>query len=124
MTKTRQNPWRKWKVSAIATLAVAGLFQYVRSSDAFDAAYAAAKGLDSTDVSSSDGQNRDDVMDEWHGDFRAGQRSGMQEGRNTLPERSYTDGSDADRSYSQGSQGTGWGSGYDSGSYQSRTGAS
>lgn len=124
MTKTRQDPWTKWKISAIATLAVAGLFQYVRSSDAFDAAYAAANGSDATDVSSSDGQYRDDVMDEWHGDFRAGQRSGMQDGRNAVPERSYTDGSDADRSSSQGSQGTGSGSGYDSGSYQSRTGAS
>jgi len=124
MTKSRQDPWRKWKISAIATLAVAGLFQYVRSSDAFDAAYAAAKGTDSTDVSSSDGQSRDDVMDEWHGDFRAGQRSGMRDGRSTVPERSYTDGSDADRSSSPGSQGTGSGSGYDSGNYQSRTGAS
>lgn len=65
MTRRKRNQWRKWQASAAATLTVAALFQYVRTSDAFDAAYAAANGTDTGITASTQADSRDDVMDEW-----------------------------------------------------------
>lgn len=68
MARRNRNQWRKWQASAAATLTVAALFQYVRTSDAFDAAYAAANGTDTGVTASTQLDSRDDVMDEWSPD--------------------------------------------------------
>lgn len=47
MARRKRNEWRRWQASAAATLTVAALFQYVRTSDAFDVAYASANKADS-----------------------------------------------------------------------------
>ncbi|CAI6082954.1 hypothetical protein PAECIP112173_03739 [Paenibacillus sp. JJ-100] len=47
MARRKRNEWRRWQASAAATLTVAALFQYVRTSDAFDIAYASANKADS-----------------------------------------------------------------------------
>lgn len=65
MARRKQNQWRKWQASAAATLTVAALFQYVRTSDAFDVAYASANGSDAGIMTSAQQDSRDDVMHEW-----------------------------------------------------------
>ncbi|MCM3175180.1 hypothetical protein [Paenibacillus sp. MER 99-2] len=73
MMKKKRNQWRKWQASAAATLAVAALFQYVRSSDAFDVAYASANGIDTSNTPNNVVATRDDVMDEWNNVERTAQ---------------------------------------------------
>ncbi|MEO2206348.1 hypothetical protein ABGV42_21745 [Paenibacillus pabuli] len=111
MNRKKRNQWRKWQASAIATLTVAALFQYVRSSDAFDAAYAAANGTDTDSLSVSQSNTRDDVMDEWAGGFVPNQEEEQRD-------RSRSYGRDFSQSDQESDSGTG------SGSYQSRTGTS
>ncbi|MEO2257179.1 hypothetical protein ABGV43_09745 [Paenibacillus amylolyticus] len=138
MTRRKRNQWRKWQASAAATLTVAALFQYVRTSDAFDIAYAAANGTDTSVTASSQVDTRDDVMDEWinsttdsnnwntqgnnnddsqyNGTSDSTQSAGPDQNMNN--ERSYLD-SERISQHNQDSD-----SGYNSGNYQSRTGAS
>jgi len=111
MNRKKRNQWRKWQASAIATLTVAALFQYVRSSDAFAAAYAAANGTDTDSLSASQSNTRDDVMDEWTGALVPNQEEAQRD-----RSRSYG------RDFSQFDQESDYGTG--SGSYQSRTGTS
>ncbi|WP_336765417.1 hypothetical protein [Paenibacillus sp. USHLN196] len=130
MTRRKRNQWRKWQASAAATLTVAALFQYVRTSDAFDVAYAAANGTDTSVTASCQVDTRDDVMDEWissttdnnnndrqdNGTSDSTQAAGSNQSMSN--KGSYTD---AQR-FGQNNQDTD--SGYSSGNYQSRTGAS
>ncbi|WP_390586657.1 hypothetical protein [Paenibacillus illinoisensis] len=95
----------------MATLTVAALFQYVRSSDAFDAAYAASNGTDTDSLSASQSNTQDDVMDEWTGSFVPNQEE-------EHGDRSRSYGRNFGQSDGESDFGTG------SGSYQSRTGAS
>lgn len=130
MTRKKRNQWRKWQASAAATLTVAALFQYVRTSDAFDVAYAAANGNDISSTASTQIDAQDDVMDEWtnHTD----NSDASSNGGNSLDEGT-TDGSKAIGPNQDRSSG-GWiinqnsnqdtDSGYSRGNYQSRTGAS
>lgn len=108
MMKKKRNQWRKWQASAAATLAVAALFQYVRSSDAFDVAYASANGIEPSNTPNSEVATRDDVMDEWDYNRTYSSDSGLQYnqdyGNNQQNQQNDS------RSYR--------------GSYQSRTGAS
>ncbi|WP_434749684.1 hypothetical protein [Paenibacillus amylolyticus] len=107
MTRRTRNQWRKWQASAAATLTVAALFQYVRTSDAFDTAYAAAKGADTGVTASTSVGSRDDVMDEWS------------------PEGADQHSEDANsRSQQFGQHDWNADSGISSGNYRSRTGAS
>lgn len=131
MTRKKRNQWRKWQASAAATLTVAALFQYVRTSDAFDVAYAAANGTDISSTASSQIDAQDDVMDEWtnntdsHSDASSNEGDSLDEGT--------TDESNA-IGPNQGRSSGGWitdqisnqdtDSGYSRGNYQSRTGAS
>ncbi|UPK42934.1 hypothetical protein [Paenibacillus pabuli] len=141
MTRKKRNQWRKWQASAAATLTVAALFQYVRTSDAFDAAYAAANGTDiSSTASSTQVDTQDDVMNEWmnstdNTDTDSSSKVSSNEGYSL--DEGTTDGSN-DRSRAivpnQGRSSGGWitdqssnqdtDSGYSRGNYQSRTGAS
>ncbi|WP_342570916.1 hypothetical protein MKY85_23830 [Paenibacillus sp. FSL R5-0749] len=138
MTRKKRNQWRKWQASAAATLTVAALFQYVRTSDAFDVAYAAANGTDTSVTASSQVDTRDDVMDEWfnsttdssnwstqdndnddsqyNGTTDNTQSAGPDQSMNN--ERRYSD-SERPSQHNQDSD-----SGYSSGNFQSRTGAS
>lgn len=111
MNRKKRNQWRKWQASAMATLTVAALFQYVRSSDAFDVAYAAANGTDTDSLPAGQSNTHDDVMDEWAGSFVQNQ-----EEEHGDRSRSYS------RDFSQSDRVSDSGTG--SGSYQSRTGAS
>ncbi|WP_367073001.1 hypothetical protein [Paenibacillus pabuli] len=111
MNRKKRNQWRKWQASAMATLTVAALFQYVRSSDAFDVAYAAANGTDTDSLPASQSNTRDEVMDEWTDSFVPNQEEEQHE-----RSRSYS------RDFSQSDGESDFGIG--SGSYQSRTGAS
>ncbi|MGG4129538.1 hypothetical protein ABEW19_14760 [Paenibacillus illinoisensis] len=111
MNRKKRNQWRKWQATAMATLAVAALFQYVRSSDAFDVAYAAANGTDTDSLPASQSNTRDDVMDEWTGSFVPNQEE-------EHGDRSRSYGRNFGQSDGESDFGTG------SGSYQSRTGAS
>ena len=108
MMKKKRNQWRKWQASAAATLAVAALFQYVRSSDAFDVAYASANGIEPSNTPNSEVATRDDVIDEWNNSRTDISDPGLQYnqdyGNNQQNQQNDS------RSYS--------------GSYQSRTGAS
>ncbi|MEK3825044.1 hypothetical protein [Paenibacillus sp. FSL K6-1558] len=110
MTRRKRNQWRKWQASAAATLTVAALFQYVRTSDAFDVAYAAANGTDTGITASTRVDSRDDVMDEWSPDG-TGQYNWGTDG--------YSVGSNQNQANSLRS-----GSESNHGNYQSRTGAS
>jgi len=138
MNRRKQNQWRKWQASAAATLTVAALFQYVRTSDAFDVAYAAANGTDTSITASSQVDTHDDVMDEWinsttdsnnwntqDNDNDDSQYNGTSDSTQSAwpdqsmsNERSYSD-SERISQHNQDSD-----SGTSSGSYQSRTGAS
>jgi hypothetical protein len=130
MTRKKRNQWRKWQASAAATLTVAALFQYVRTSDAFDVAYAAANGNDISSTASTQINAQDDVMDEWTNNTDSHSNASSNEGNNL--DQGMTDGSTANVP-NQGSSG-GWitdqssnedtDSGYSRGNYQSRTGAS
>ncbi|RAW10362.1 MULTISPECIES: hypothetical protein [Paenibacillus] len=130
MTRKKRNQWRKWQASAAATLTVAALFQYVRTSDAFDVAYAAANGNDISSTASTQINAQDDVMDEWTNNTDSHSNASSNEGNNL--DRGTTEGSIANVP-NQGSSG-GWitdqssnedtDSGYSRGNYQSRTGAS
>ncbi|MFX3647007.1 MAG: hypothetical protein ACE3K2_00550 [Paenibacillus sp.] len=141
MTRKKRNQWRKWQASAAATLTVAALFQYVRTSDAFDMAYAAANGTD-TSIASNQTDTRDDVMDEWtnsttdnnnwktqdndnDNDNDGSQYNGTSDSTQAArPDQSMSNRgnySDSQR-FGQNNQDTD--SGYSSGNYQSRTGAS
>lgn len=138
MTRRKRNQWRKWQASAAATLTVAALFQYVRTSDAFDVAYAAANGTDTSVTSSSQVDARDDVMDEWTSstadsnnwnaqgiDNKDSQDKGTSDSTQAArPDQSMSNkGNYSDRQrYVQNNQDTD--SGYSSGNYQSRTGVS
>lgn len=108
MMKKKRNQWRKWQASAAATLAVAALFQYVRSSDAFDVAYASANGIEPSNTPNSEVATRDDVMDEWNYSRTDSSDSGLQ--YNQDDRNNQQNQQNDSRSYS--------------GSYQSRTGAS
>lgn len=108
MMKKKRNQWRKWQASAAATLAVAALFQYVRSSDAFDVAYASANGIEPSNTPNSEVATRDDVMDEWNNSRTDSSDSGLQ--YNQDYRKNQPNQQNDSRSYS--------------GSYQSRTGAS
>ncbi|MEK4664480.1 hypothetical protein MHH93_21610 [Priestia sp. FSL H7-0729] len=138
MTRRKRNQWRKWQASAAATLTVAALFQYVRTSDAFDVAYAAANGTDTSVTASSQVGTRDDVMDEWISSTTDSHNWNTQDNDNkdsqdngtsgntqaTQPDRTMSNKgsySDAQR-FGQSNQDTD--SGTSSGNYQSRTGAS
>ncbi|MCP1186299.1 hypothetical protein [Paenibacillus sp. 1781tsa1] len=133
MTRKKRNQWRKWQASAAATLTVAALFQYVRTSDAFDVAYAAANGTDTSVTASSHVDTQDDVMDEWINSTTDSNNWNTQDNDNDDSQYNGTsDSTQADRpdqsmsnrgSYSD-SQRFGQDSGYSSGNYQSRTGAS
>jgi len=138
MTRRKRNQWRKWQASAAATLTVAALFQYVRTSDAFDVAYASANGTDTSVTASSQVDTRDDVMDEWISSTTDSRNWNTQDNDNNDSQDNGTSDSTqsagADQSmsdkgsysdsqrYGQNNQGTD--SGYSSGNYQSRTGAS
>ncbi|MDQ0660632.1 hypothetical protein [Paenibacillus sp. W2I17] len=138
MTRRKRNQWRKWQASAAATLTVAALFQYVRTSDAFDVAYAAANGTDTSVTASSQVDTHDDVMDEWINSTTDSNNWNTQDNDNddsqyngtsdstqaAQPDQSVSNKdnySDSQR-FGQNNQSTD--SGYSSGSYQSRTGAS
>ncbi|PQP80842.1 hypothetical protein C0Q44_24110 [Paenibacillus sp. PCH8] len=138
MTRRKRNQWRKWQASAAATLTVAALFQYVRTSDAFDVAYAATNGSDTSVTSSSQMEARDDVMDEWissttdshnwntqDNDNKDSQDNGTSDSRQSagLDQGMSNKGSYLERQrFGPNNQSTD--SGYSSGNYQSRTGAS
>ncbi|WP_458123871.1 hypothetical protein [Paenibacillus sp. Z3-2] len=138
MTRRKRNQWRKWQASAAATLTLAALFQYVRTSDAFEVAYAAANGTDTSVTASSQVNTRDDVMDEWissttdsnnwntqGNDNNDNQDNGTSDSSQAaVPNQSMSNKgsySDAQR-FGQNNQDAN--SGYSSGNYQSRTGAS
>lgn len=138
MTRRKRNQWRKWQASAAATLTVAALFQYVRTSDAFDVAYAAVNGTDTNVTASSQVDTHDDVMDEWinsttdsnnwntqDNDNNDSQYNGTSDSTQAAqPDQSVSNKdnySDSQR-FGQNNQSTD--SGYSSGSYQSHTGAS
>ncbi|WP_145325230.1 hypothetical protein [Paenibacillus xylanexedens] len=138
MTRRKRNQWRKWQASAAATLTVAALFQYVRTSDAFDVAYAVANGTDTSVTASSQVNTRDDVMDEWISSTTDNNNWNTQDNDNNDRQDNGTSDSteaagsnqsmgnkgsysDAQR-FGQNNQDTD--SGYSSGNYQSRTGAS
>lgn len=93
MTRKKRNQWRKWQASAAATLTVAALFQYVRTSDAFDVAYAAANGTDISSTASTQIDAQDDVMDEWTNHTDTNSNASSNEG-DSLDEGT-TDGSNA-----------------------------
>ncbi|MDQ0172144.1 hypothetical protein [Paenibacillus tundrae] len=135
--KAKRNQWRKWQASAAATLVVAALFQYVRSSDAFDVAYASANGTDTSNTINSEVATRDDVIDEWDNsrtnssspslqynqDYGNNQSRGGGDGSSGLaPYSNYSrtapSGNSTDKQNQQNDSRT------FSGSYQSRTGAS
>ncbi|WP_342552563.1 hypothetical protein [Paenibacillus sp. FSL R7-0652] len=59
MARRNRNQWRKWQASAAAALTAAALFQYVRTSDAFDTAYAASNSRDKDVTASQIDQNAD-----------------------------------------------------------------
>ncbi|MGF9700799.1 hypothetical protein [Paenibacillus sp. MABNR03] len=111
MNRTKRNQWRKWQASAFATLTVAALFQYVRTSDAFDVAYAASSGTDIDGLSASQMDSRDDVIDEWTGSLAPNH-----EEEQNNQSRLY--GKDIGQPEEEADSGTG------RGSYQSRTGVS
>ncbi|PZT57095.1 hypothetical protein [Paenibacillus silvae] len=126
MARRKQNKWRKWQASAAATLTVAAIFQYVRTSDAFDTAYAAANGTDTGVMSSTQTDSRDDVMDEWSPDstdsygwntdgYAADSNQEQTDQSGTMPDNRVDRGSLGSRSSDSGSS---------SGNYRSRTGAS
>lgn len=131
MTRKKRNQWRKWQASAAATLTVAALFQYVRTSDAFDVAYAAANGSDISSTASTQVDTQDDVMDEWtnntdnspNASSNEGYSSdeGTNEGSNAIiPDQGRSSGGwISDQSSNQDAD-----SGFSRGNYQSRTGAS
>ncbi|MFC9711759.1 hypothetical protein ACFTRD_26810 [Paenibacillus sp. NPDC056933] len=131
MTRKKRNQWRKWQASAAATLTVAALFQYVRTSDAFDAAYATANGTDTSSTASTQVDTQDDVMDEWmnstdnrsNGPSNEGydQDEGATDGTNAIvPDQDRSSGGwNSSQSSNQDTD-----SGYSRGNYQSRTGAS
>ncbi|MGV2886469.1 MULTISPECIES: hypothetical protein [Paenibacillus] len=131
MTRKKRNQWRKWQASAAATLTVAALFQYVRTSDAFDVAYAAANGTDISNTASTQIDAQDDVMDEWTNNTDSNSDASSNEGYSL--DEGTTDGSTAIGS-NQGRSSGSWitdqnsnqdtDSGYSRGNYQSRTGAS
>ncbi|MGC5774973.1 hypothetical protein [Paenibacillus pabuli] len=131
MTRKKRNQWRKWQASAAATLTVAALFQYVRTSDAFDAAYAAANGTDISSTASTQVDTQDDVMDEWTNNTNNHSNPPSNEGYSA--DEGTTDGSHTtvpDQGRSSGSWISGQSSnqdtdsGYSGGHYESRTGAS
>ncbi|MFS0860164.1 hypothetical protein [Paenibacillus taichungensis] len=131
MTRKKRNQWRKWQASAAATLTVAALFQYVRTSDAFDVAYAAANGTDISSTASTQIDAQDDVMDEWTNNTDNNSDASSNEGYSL--DEGTTDGSTAIGS-NQGRSSGSWitdqnskqdtDSEYSRGNYQSRTGAS
>ncbi|MEY8740177.1 hypothetical protein [Paenibacillus tundrae] len=106
--KAKRNQWRKWQASAAATLAVAALFQYVRSSDAFDVAYASANGIEPSNTPNSEVATRDDVIDEWDNSRT----------NSSSPSLQYNQDYGNNQQHQQNDSRT------FSGSYQSRTGAS
>ncbi|UOK62704.1 hypothetical protein ACMX2M_31040 [Paenibacillus polymyxa] len=138
MTRRKRNQWRKWQASAAATLTVAALFQYVRTSDAFDVAYAAANGTDTSVTASSQVDTHDDVMDEWinsttdsnnwntqDNDNNDSQYNGTSDSTQAaLPDQSTSNKGNYSDSQRVGQNNQGTDSGYSSGNYQSRTGSS
>ncbi|MDR6719630.1 hypothetical protein [Paenibacillus sp. 2003] len=138
MTRRKRNQWRKWQASAAATLTVAALFQYVRTSDAFDIAYAAANGTDTSVTASSQVDTRDDVMDEWinsttdsnnwntqDNDNNDSQYNGTTDSTQAArPDQSVSNKDNYSDSQRIGQNNQGTDPGYSSGNYQSRTGAS
>jgi hypothetical protein len=131
MTRKKRNQWRKWQASAAATLTVAALFQYVRTSDAFDIAYAAANGNDISSTASTRVDTQDDVMDEWTDNTDSISNAPSNEGYSL--DEGTDDGTNAIVP-NQGRSTGGWmsdqssnqdtDSDYSRGNYQSRTGAS
>ncbi|WP_440112124.1 hypothetical protein [Paenibacillus sp. QZ-Y1] len=95
MTRRKRNQWRKWQASAAATLTVAALFQYVRTSEAFDVTYAAANGTDTSIASSSQVDASDDVTDEWISSTMGMNRSNTQDNDNDSQDNGTTDGTNA-----------------------------
>ncbi|MBB6020675.1 hypothetical protein HNR77_001737 [Paenibacillus sp. JGP012] len=136
MARRKQNKWRKWQASAAATLTVAAIFQYVRTSDAFDTAYAAANGTDTGVMSSTQTDSRDDVMDEWSPDstdsyswntdgYVADSNQEQTDQSGTMPDDRVDRGSSGSRSQQFGQSDRSSDSGSSSsGNYRSRTGAS
>ncbi|WP_339297859.1 hypothetical protein MKY92_23755 [Paenibacillus sp. FSL R5-0623] len=138
MTRRKRNQWRKWQASAAATLTVAALFQYVRTSDAFDVAYAAANGTDTNVTASNQVNTHDDVMDEWinsttdsnnwntqDNDNNDSQYNGTSDSTQAAgPDQSTSNEGNYSDSQRIGQNNQGTDSGYSSGNYQSRTGAS
>ncbi|MCF7757583.1 hypothetical protein KQ941_24395 [Paenibacillus xylanexedens] len=138
MTRRKRNQWRKWQASAAATLTVAALFQYVRTSDAFDVAYAAANGTDTSVTASNQVDTHDDVMDEWinsttdsnnwntqDNDNNDSQYNGTSDSTQAArPDQSTGNKGNYSDSQRIGQNNQDTDSGYSSGNYQSRTGLS
>lgn len=113
-------------------------FQYVRTSDAFDVAYTAANGTDTSVTASSQVDTHDDVMDEWintttdsnnwntqDNDNNDSQYNGTSDSTQAArPDQSSSNEGNYSDSQRIGQNNQGTDSGYSSGNYQSRTGAS